>query len=148
MSQSIASFVPVPTDPSGDALVAELEPPTGKHALVIGHHTLETLCSLIRCGCPEATEFRPDEPGACRPPIAQIAVLPDPASLAEATVSVGIARRALAGGGRIAIRDADGLLRLELAALLRAQGFVAISSRHTSEGALVFGELPPPPQLA
>lgn len=142
MSQALASHVPMPTAGAGDVVLEELEPPPGAHALVIGHRTLETLCSLIRRGCAGGTELRPDEHGAPRPDSAQIAVLPDPASPAEAALSVAIARRALDCGGRIAIRDASGQLWRELVALLRTQGFVAISTRDTSGGALVLGERP------
>ena len=143
MSQALALSVPAAPDGPGDALIGEVEPPPGGHALVIGRRTLETLCGLIRHGCLRATELQPWDPGALRPDEAQLAVLPDPASLAEAEVAVALARRALRGGGRIAIRDAAGRIRRELAALLRAQGFVAVATRDTPQGALVLGEWPP-----
>jgi hypothetical protein len=142
MSEAVAFLATVPTEGASETLLEELEPPPGAHALVIGYRTLETLCGLIRRGCAGGTELRPGEPGAPRPDAAQIAVLPDPTSLPEAVVCVAIARRALTNGGRIAIRNADGLHRRELVALLRAQGFVAISTRDTPDGALVLGERP------
>jgi hypothetical protein len=143
MSQALAPSLPTPPDGAGDALLEEVDPPPGGHALVIGRRTLETLCGLIRRGCLRGTELQPWDPGAPRPEEAQLAVLPDPASLAEAEVAVAIARRALCGGGRIAIRDTPGRLRRELAALLRTQGFVAIATRDMPQGALVLGEWPP-----
>jgi hypothetical protein len=142
MPQALVSSVPAPPDGPGDALLAAVEPPPGARALVIGHRTLETLCGLIRRGCVGAAELRPQEPGAVRPDAAQIAVVPDPASLAEAAVSVAIARRALRGGGRIAIRDRAGRHWRDLAALLLAQGFVAVSTRDTPQGVLVLAEWP------
>ncbi len=133
---------PVPAASASDALLAEVGAPPRGHALVIGHRTLETLCGLIRRGCTGAAELRPGEPGALRPDAAQIAVIPDPASLAEAALCVAIARRALSGGGRIAIRDAAGRHRRELTTLLRTQGFVAVSARDTPHGLLVLGKWP------
>ena len=108
MSQAHATASSSVPQGAGDALLDELAPPPGAHALVIGHHTLETLSGLIRCGCAGATELRPDEQGAPRPESVQVALLPDPATPGEAATSVAIARRALDGGGRIGIRDASG----------------------------------------
>ncbi len=142
MSQAHATASSSVPQGAGDALLDELRPPPGAHALVIGHHTLETLCGLIRCGCAGATELRPDEQGAPRPELVQVALLPDPATPGEAATSVAIARRALDGGGRIGIRDASGRNRRALVGLLRAQGFVEISTRYTPEGALVLGKRP------
>lgn len=142
MPQALALSVPAPPGAPGDALLEDVEPPPGGHALVIGRRTLETLCGLLRRGCLRATELQPWDPAALRPEEAQLAVLPDPASLAEAEAAVAIARRALRGGGRIAIRDTAGRLGRDLAALLRAQGFVAVATRDTPQGALVLGEWP------
>jgi hypothetical protein len=126
----------------GDALLEELKPPPNAHALVIGHDTLDTLCGLIRRGCAEAAELRPDERGCPAPDSVELAVLPDPVSLAEASASVKIARRALTGGGRIAIRDATGRYRRELVSLLRAQGFVSVCTRYGRGNVLVLGQRP------
>jgi hypothetical protein len=126
---------------AGDAILEELKPPPNAHALVIGHNTLDTLCGLIRRGCAEAAELRPDDHGPA-PDSVEIAVLPDPASLAEASASVKIARRALTGGGRIAIRDATGRYQRELVSLLRAQGFVSVCTRYGSGNVLVLGQRP------
>ena len=139
MSQTFALPVPVPVPGAGDALLEEVKPPPDARTLIIGHRTLDMLCGLIRRGCAAAIEVRPDEPGAPLIDKAQVAVIPDPASLAEATASVAIAKRALACGGHIAIYDVDGLYRRELTALLRQEGFVAISTRDTPDGALVVG---------
>lgn len=148
MSQTLESRASEPPQWAADALLDELDPPSGAHALVIGQHTLETLCGLIRRGCAGGTERRPDEQAGPRPEPAEIAVLPDPASVTETAVSVAVARRALAAGGRIAICDARGLHRGALAALLHTQGFQGIRTHHTPAGLLVLGELPGRPARA
>jgi hypothetical protein len=142
MPHSLAAFATTPTPSAGDLMLDRLAPLAGVHALVLGHDTLEVLCGLIRRGAAGAIELRPDEHGGPRPDSAQLAVLPDPASVPEAAYFVAIARRALRPGGRIAIRDAGGQRRRELAALLRAQGFVAICTHFTEGDAVVLGERP------
>ena len=148
MSQSLASRASDPPQRAADALPDELDPPSGAHALVIGQQTLEALCGLIRRGCAGGTERRPGEQAGPRPDSAEIAVLSDPASITEAAVSVAMARRALAAGGRIAICNACGLHRRALVALLHIQGFQGIRTHHTPAGLLILGEFPRRPARA
>ncbi len=141
MSQTLASRASEPPQWAADALLEELDPPAGAHALVIGRHTLETLCGLIRRGCVGGIERRPGEDTGPTPDAAAIALILSPASVTEVAASVAIARRALAGGGRIAMCDVGALHLRALVALLRAQGFRGIRTRQTPAGLLVLGEL-------
>ncbi len=141
MSQSLASPAAVPMAQAGDVLPKDWEPPPGAHALVIGHHRLEALCGLIRQGCTGAAELRPHDRGGPRAESAQIVVLVDPASLGEAASLLAVAWRALDGGGRILVQDPEGR-RHQIEGLLRAQGFIAISSRETPRGTIMFGRRP------
>ena len=144
MSPTAAAPTADAAAPPGAALLDVLDPSPGAHALVIGRATLEMLCGLLRRGCAGAAEWRPDEAGLPTPDCVQLVVLTDPASLHEAATLVAIGRRALRQGGRIAVRDAGGRRSRVLAALLRAQGFVAVSTQDTADGALVFGDCPAP----
>ncbi len=141
MSQTLASRASEPPQSAADALLDEIDLPPNAQALVIGQHTLETLCGLIRRGCAGGSERRPDDQAGPRPDCANIAVLSDPVSVTEAAVSVAMARRALAAGGQIAIYDTRGLHHGALVALLHAQGFWRILIRHTPAGSLVLGEV-------
>lgn len=143
MSQSLASPAASPVTQTGDVLLQDLKPPPGAHALVIGHHRLEALCGLIRRGCTGAAELRPHDGGGPRTESAQIVVLVDPASLGEAASLVATAWRALDHGGRILVQDPGGR-RHQIEGLLRAQGFIAISSRETPQGAIMLGRRPFP----
>lgn len=148
MSQALAYSAAAPHAVAHDAMLDDLEPLPGTRALVIGRHTLETMCGLIRRGCVGATEIRPGEHAGPAPEPVQVVVLADPASLTEGAAAVAVARRALGCGGRIVIRDTRGLRRRELAALLRTQGFVSVCTHFARDGALILGIRPAPPPCA
>lgn len=148
MSQTVTSRASEPPPSASeplpstmDALLEELDLPVGARALVVGYHTLDMLCGLIRRGCAGGSERRPNEHAGPRPEAAEIAVVSDPGSVTEAATSVAIARRALTAGGRIAICDAKGLPHRALVALLRTHGFLGICTRRTPAGFLVLGSV-------
>jgi hypothetical protein len=122
-----------------ETLIDALQPPAGASAIVIGHNTLETLCGLLRCGCPSAAEMRPDQPVRSSLEPVQLAVLPDPASPSDAAAAVALAGRAVRAGGQIAVRKPPSVAHALLVRLLTAQGFVGITTRRTSAGALILG---------
>ncbi len=141
MPPSLAAPAVVPIAQAEDISLENWEPPPAAHALVIGHRTLETLCGLIRRGCAGAVELRPYARVAPPPDTAEVVVLPDPASPDEAAASIAMAWRALSAGGQILVRAPSGRRR-EIEALLRRQGFAAISGRETERSATVFARRP------
>ncbi len=131
--------MPMPAD--GDVLDG-MEPLEGARALVIGHGALETICGLIRRGCTAATEVPVCDRRAPDPDSADIVIVPDVGSVAEARTAMAMAARVLVMGGHIAFGDGTGALGPEIADLLRAHGFCTIRSRDTRAGTVVTAERP------
>ncbi len=112
----------------------------GAHVLVLGPGSLPVLCGLIRRGAAAAAEAGLAERASVDP--AELIVVPRAASLQQAAQAVAIARRALLPCGRIVLRDLSGGLAREIAALLRAAGFVAIRASDDGDGPIITAERP------
>jgi hypothetical protein len=138
----VPPHVPAPSTPADATLLACVGPVAGAHALVIGHNALDAMCELIRGGCAAATEMQIGDRIGPDPDSAEIVLVPHVTSTAQAGDAIARARRALMMGGRIAVRDATGLLRQQLAALLCAHGFCAVTARQTPDGTVLTAERP------
>ena len=125
-----------------DALLDWAEPLDGARVLVVGHGALDLICGLIRRGCTAATEIQPHSRLAPDANSADIVIAPLVGSATEARETVEWAARSLVMGGRIAVRDATGVLSQELAALLRARGFCRVRAQAGPEGIVVTAERP------
>lgn len=139
----VAAFSPnrLPAEPA-NALLDELGPVEGLHALIIGASGLDTMCELIRRGCAAAVESSFGDPLWPQAGSADVAVVPNLTSRAEAQDAVARGWRALIMGGRIALRDATGQMRPLLATLLRTNGFCAVRTRLSLTGTIMTAERP------
>lgn len=123
------------------ALHQAIGDPAGERVVIIGHHTLDVMCAVIRMGASEVTVLRLRERPEAQE--ADLAILLEPSSMHETTCGVMQARRALAPTGRIVVGALSALSTLEVSATLRAQGFSAVHARSDGEGGgVVSAELP------
>lgn len=113
------------------------------HALVIGEHTLELVCLLIRRGCIAAGTLRWHEKAqAGAADLVVVSPLPQLPMLDEALRQ---ARRALLPGGRIVLRVTGRRTKTAVAAvagMLSRYGFGAARLTATAGGVTVQAELP------
>ena len=127
--------------PHSPALHQAIGDPAGERVVIIGHHTLDLMCAMIRNGATEVTVLRLRErPEAHK---ADLAVLLGPLSMHEITCGVMQAWRALAPTGRIVVGALSAQSTRDISATLRAQGFAAVcASREDNGGFVVSAELP------
>lgn len=137
--------LPHPSQPEPDLTQSLLDAagPLGRsHALVIGHDTLDVLCSLIRRGCGAAAEMGfggrlPAEP-------TEIVLVPRIAHLDEAAAAIRLARRTLLPCGRIVLHDSEPRRAATVMRLLRDAGFSGVRSRagEGMAGAIITADWP------
>jgi hypothetical protein len=142
MLRTHAILLPFAPVPAGDPLLDAVGPLAGARVLVIGQDALETMCALIRRGCAAATEMRIGDRLAPEPESADAVLVPYLSGAAEAGDAIARASRALAMGGRIALRDVSCELRQTVATLLRMHGFSRMRVRVTRAGAVISAERP------
>lgn len=134
---------PSPAPGALDDLVRGLGDVADTHALVIGEHTLELVCLLIRRGCAAAGTLRwheKAEPAAAN--LVVVSSLPRQQSTDEVLRQ---ARRALLPGGRVVLRVAakrPKALVAMIAGTLQRHGFGPARLTAAAGGMLIEAELP------
>lgn len=135
----------LPHQPSADeaALLALADPSPDSRISLIGPHTLELLCALLRRGTADVSATRlNDRPQAGTADIAIIPHVDAPECLEQA---IAHARRALTPLGTIAIHLAvhpGDALSLQAGRLLLLHGFTAVRVVEFSGDTLIRAELP------
>ncbi len=114
----------------------------GEHALIIGPHTLELMCALLRRGAAEVSLLRHD----VRPEraTADLVVATEIGSPEQASSAVVHARRALVASGRLILctnADPTGRLARLVARMLPLHGISAVRTRRAGDRTLVAGTL-------
>lgn len=144
----LAQAIPIPlTQACGplDDLVNGIGDVAECHALVIGEHTLELVCLLIRRGCIAAGTLRWHEKAeAAAADLVVVSPLPKLPVLDEALRQ---ARRALLPGGRIVLQVGAGQPKVLLgvvADMVSRHGFAAAQLVVTAGATLLQAELPHP----
>ncbi len=142
LHQVLATRAVAPPSPADDPALALLDGLTdldGERALILGHGAVELMCALIRGGCEEVTELRSvDRP---EPRVADLVLVPRLASLEQAAMIAGHARRALVPTGRIVL-GVTGHLAAPVMRVLRLHGFSALHRRDGAGGSVLSACLP------
>ena len=123
-------------DPS-TALIAYAGDVAGDHVLILGHTAPAIMWTLIRRGCISVTELGQRDRADAH--MAELAIVPDVATLDDAALIIRHAKRALTAAGRIllctAAEPSAGLAQ-GISSLLEQQGFSTIRRRR-NEGKTV-----------
>ena len=125
------------------ALIALADPGPDSRILLLGSHTLEMQCALLRrgCGCVVALRL-----GTCpRTDEADLVLLPTIDSQGDLAQAIAQARRALAPLGTLALHLDDvatSTLARQARRLLPLHGFEAIRMRPVATGTICRAELP------
>jgi hypothetical protein len=121
---TIAQFAPEPEDPLGKDMIAVSPPRPETHAVVIAHHTLPLVLTLMRKGCAAVTGLRM---GARSPDVepADLAWIADPLSDGELYDALDAACQRMTSLGRVV---------LDVTVLARAGGLTAVYRRIESFG--------------
>ncbi len=113
------------------------------HALVIGEHTLEMVCLLIRHGCIAAGTLRWHEKAECG--AVDLVVVPDLPDLQLLNEALRQARRALLPNGRIVLHlapERPSAVAGLIFELLERHGFCAMRVMPQRDGSLIEAEVP------
>jgi hypothetical protein len=128
-SVSAISGAEVEDGPS-TALISYAGDIASDHVLVLGHNAPAIMWTLIRRGCISVTELgRRDRPDTH---MADLAIVPDVATLDDAALVIQHAKRGLTSAGRIVLCTAtepSGGLAQGISSLLEQQGFSVIRRR-------------------
>ncbi|MDR3537756.1 MAG: hypothetical protein P4L71_14760 [Acetobacteraceae bacterium] len=142
LHQVLVARAPAPASPGNDPALALLDGLTGledERVLILGHGAVELMCALIRGGCQEVTELRScDRP---EPHVADLVLVPQLASVEQAAMIAGHARRALVPTGRIVL-GAPGHLAVPVSRVLRLHGFSGLRRRDGAGGSVLSACLP------